>query len=169
MKLKKMVAASFAVVLALVVTAGPVLADCVNASRPDHANVVIAAHSPTLTNCGFAPCKPFLTFDEALFIMFEAPPGSFYAPGGLGLCEAGARLLVDQIHVAAAQPGSTIDLNWVVGGEALQGGGVGNASNPRAQQNLSNGRGIDLFLRNPEIVAVLSDENIRAAAGKCQP
>jgi hypothetical protein len=169
MKLKKMVAASFAGVLALVVTAGPAFADCVNASRPDKANVVIAAHSPTLTNCGFAPCKPFLTFDEALLIMFQAPPGSFYAPEGLGLCLTGAEYLVGLIHDAADQPNSTIDLNWVVGGEALQSGGVGNASNPRALQNLSNGRGIDLFLRNPEIVAVLSDANIATAAGMCQP
>ena len=170
-KLKKMVVASVAGVVALLVGAGPAFADCVNVSRSDKANAQIAAHSPALSSvsCGFAPCTPHLTLDQALLIDFEAPAGSFYAPNGLGLCEPGARYLVDQIHAAAAQPGSSIDLTWVVGGEALQSGGLFNASNPRAQQNLSNGKGIDLFLQNPEIVAVI-DLNIDAArAIPCGP
>ena len=165
---RSFVAAVLLVGVGMMVAAGPAFADCVNVNRSDNANVQIAAHSPDLStvSCGFAPCTPFLTLDEALLVIFEAPPGSFYAPDGLGLCEPGAQYLVDQIHVAAAQPGSSIDLNWVVGGEALQSGGLLNGSNPRAQQNLSNGKGIDLFMGNAEIMAVI-DLNIATAAGMC--
>ena len=155
MKLKKMVAASFAGVLALVVTAAPVLADCVNASRADKANVLIAAHSPA-----------FLTLDELLLYVFEAPAGSLPDVGrlALDLCPQGAQYLVDQIHAAAALPGSGIDLTWVFSIEALQSGGLQNASNPRAKQNTSNGKGVDLLRENAElwnlIEANIGDANL---------
>ena len=165
MKLKWFWRLSLAVV-ALGVTAGPALADCVNVSRSRIANVVIAAHSPTLTNCAYAPCKPHLTLNETLLIEFEAPAGSFYAPDGLGLCPDGATWLVAQVDAAAALPGSAIDLTWVVGGEALQGGGLFNASNLRARQNLSNGKGVDLFLQYAEITTVI-EANVATAAGMC--
>jgi hypothetical protein len=156
-------------VVALGMTAGPVFADCVNVSRSDKANVQIEAHSPALSPvvCGFAPCTPHLTFDETLLLLFEGAV-SFYDPYGLDLCPEGARYLVEQIHLAAALPGSGIDLTWVVGGTALQSGGLENASNPRAQQNLSNGRGIDLFTTNAEISAVI-DANLDQANGYCPP
>jgi len=151
-------------VVALAVTAGPAFADCINVSRPDNANVKIVAHTPTLSNCGFAPCSPHLTLDQALLIDFEAPAGSFYAPDGLGLCPQGARYLLGRIHDAASSLG--IDLTWVVGGEALQSGGLFNASNPRAHENLTNSKGLDLFLQYAEIRKLI-EANIATAAGKC--
>ena len=168
MKLKKMVMASVAGAVALVVTAGPAFADCTNASRPDKANVQIAAHSPALSpvSCGFAPCTPFLTLDEGLLVLFEAPAGSFPGPLVLALCPLGAQYLLAQIHVAATKPGSSIDLTWIIGGEALQSGGLENASNPRAQQNFSNGKGIDLLGANAEIWAVVAAYSA-TAAGMC--
>jgi len=161
MKLKKMVAASFAGVLALVVTAGPAFADCVNASRPDTVNVVIAAHS-----------RGFVSLDEALLFIFQVEPGSREIQVGrlaLGLCEARAQYLVDKIDIAAAQTGSSIDPTWVVGINAVQSGGLESASNPHARANLSNGRGIDLFRDNEElwnlILANIGDANLIS----CQP
>jgi len=153
---KKMVVASVVGVVALVVTAGA-FADCVNPSRSDKGNAQIAANSPTLSPdvCGFAPCTPHLTFDEALHLLLEGTV-SFYDPYGLDLCPAGAQYLVDQIDAAALLSDSSIDLTWVVGGIALQSGGLLNASNPRAQQNLSNGTGIDLFTTNAEISGVIA-------------
>ena len=156
MKLKWFWRVSLAVV-ALVVTAGPAFADCVNVSRPDTANVQIAAHSPS-----------FLTLDEALLVIFEAPAGSLPDVGrlALDLCPQGAQYLVDQIHAAAAHPGSGIDLTWVFSIQALQSGGLQNASNPRAQQNISNGKGIDLLRENAEIFAVIG-ANIATAKRMC--
>ena len=166
-KLKKMVVASVAGVMALLLTAGPAFADCVNVSRSGTANAQIAAHSPTLSPavCGFAPCSPHLTFDETLRLLFEGTV-SFFDPYGLDLCPAGATYLIDQVHAAALLPGSSIDLAWVVGGTALQSGGLENASNPRAQENLLNGKGIDLFTNNAEISTVIAD-NIDAAEWIC--
>ena len=157
MKLKKIVAASFAGVLALVVTAGPAFADCVNVSRADKANVVIAAHSPA-----------FLTLDELLLYVFEAPAGSLPDVGrlALDLCPHGAQYLLDKIHAAAAQPGTGIDLTWVFSNNALQSGGLFNASNPRATQNTSNGKGIDVLRENGEIWAVIQ-ANIGSATLLC--
>ena len=163
---KKIVVASVVGVVALV-AAVPAFADCVNPSRSDNANAQIAANSPTLppNSCFYAavtPCRPFLTVDQVLLVEFVFPDGSFPALGGIALCPAGARYLVDQIDLAAALPGSTIDLTLVNGGQALQSGGQLNASNPRVQQNFSNGKGIDLLRTNAEIVAVI-EANITAA------
>ena len=158
MKLKWWWRLSLAVVV-LGVTAGPAFADCVNVSRPDKANVQIAAHSPS-----------FLTLDELLLYVFEAPAGSLPDVGrlALDLCPQGAQYLLDKIHTAAAQPGSGIDLTWVFSNEALQSGGLGNASNPHAKQNTSNGKGIDLLRENVEIWAVI-EANIGTARVKCGP
>jgi len=169
--LKKMVMASVACVVALGLTAGPAFADCVNASRSDKANVKIAAHSPDLppNACFYSavtPCRPFLTVDQLLLVEFEMPDGSFPALGGIALCPAGAQYLVDQIDLAAAKPGSTIDLTLVNGGEALQSGGQLNASNPRVQQNFFNGKGIDLLRANAEISEVIAAK-VATAAGMC--
>jgi hypothetical protein len=70
------------------------------------------------------------------------------------------------MHAAAAQPGSGIDLTWVVSNRTVQAGGLQNASNPRAQQNLSNGTGIDHLGENAAIGAVIG-ANIGAAAALC--
>ena len=163
----KMVVASVAGVVALGVTAGPALADCANVSRSDTANVQIAANSPiTPSGCGSAaPCTPHRSLDETLLIIFQAP-ASFAGPLGLGLCPQGAQYLVDQIDAAAALPGSGIDLAWVTSFETLQSGGILNNSNPRALQNLSNGKGIDLLGENAEILAVVNT-NLATATGIC--
>jgi hypothetical protein len=166
----KIVVASVAGVVALAMMAGPAFADCVNVSRPDKANVQIAAHSPAVSpdSClyeAITPCTPHLTLDNLLLLEFGLP-ASVVGPLGLGLCPQGAQYLVDQIHAAAALPGSGIDLTLVVGGLALQSGGQLNASNPRVQQNLFNGKGIDLLGANAEILAVI-EANIAAAAALC--
>ena len=137
----------------VVLLAGPAFAhECYNASRSDKGNQQIAAHSPA-----------FNTLDESALGFFTAP-----GPDGLGLCPAGAQYLLDQIHAAAAQPGSGIDLDWVVSNRSLQASGLEGASNPRAQQNLSNGTGIDHLGENAALGAVIG-ANIGTAAGMCGP
>jgi hypothetical protein len=136
---------------ALVLAAGPAAAhECYNASRSDNGNQQIAAHSPA-----------FVTLDESAMGFFTAP-----APDGLGLCTLGAQYLLAQLHAAAAQPGSGIDVNWVVSNRSLQAGGLETASNPRAQENLANGKGIDHLGENAEIGAVIG-ANVATAAGMC--
>jgi hypothetical protein len=136
---------------AVVLAAGPAAAhECYNASRSDNGNQQIAAHSPA-----------FNTFDEVAM-------GFFTDPSGLGLCPAGAQFMLAQVHAAAALPGSGIDLNWVVSNRSLQAGGLESASNPRAQENLSNGTGIDHLGENPALGAVIG-ANIGTAAGMCGP
>ena len=124
--------------------------ECYNASRSDTGNIQIGAHSPA-----------FATLDEVAMGFFTAP-----APDGLGLCPAGAQYLVDQLNAAAAQPGSTIDLNWVVSTRTVQASGLDNSPNARAQQNLSNGTGIDHLGENAEIGAIIG-ANIGTAIGMC--
>jgi hypothetical protein len=138
---------------AVVLAAGPAAAhECYNASRSDNGNQQIAAHSPA-----------YNTFDETAMGFFTAPQ-----PDGLGLCPVGAQYLLDQVHAAAALPDSGIDLNWVVSNRALQAAGLEKASNPRAQQNLSNGTGIDHLGENAALGAVIG-ANIGTAAGMCGP
>ena len=133
----------------VLLVAGPAAAhECYNASRSDTGNQQIAAHSPA-----------FDTFDETVLGFFEAPDG-------LGLCPAGAQYLLDQIHIAAAQPGSGIDLNWVISNRTVQASGLDNSPSARAQSNLANGTGIDHLGENPEIGAVIG-ANIGTAAGMC--
>jgi hypothetical protein len=124
--------------------------ECYNASRSDTGNIQIGAHSPA-----------FNTLDEVAMGFFTAP-----APDGLGLCPAGAQYLLDQLHAAAAQPGSTIDTTWVVSNRTVQASGLDNSPNARAQQNLSNGTGIDHLGENAEIGAIIG-ANIGAAIGMC--
>lgn len=154
MKLKKMVMASVVGLMALVVTAGPALADCINVSRPDTANGVIAAHS-----------RGFVSLDEGLTFMFQVQPGSLDIEVGrlaLGLCPLRAQYLVHQIDVAAAQADSSIDPTWVIGINAVQGGGLVNPSSSRAQENVSNSAGIDLLRENQELWNLIQ-ANIGAA------
>ena len=124
--------------------------ECYNASRSDNGNIQIGTHSAA-----------FNTFDEVAMGFFTGP-----APDGLGLCPAGAQYLLDQIHAAAAQPGSTIDTNWVVSNRTVQAAGLDNSPSARAQQNLSNGTGIDHLGENAEIGAIIG-ANIGAAYGMC--
>ncbi len=148
MKLKIAIA-TVAGVVGLAGMAGPAFAhECYNASRSDNGNVKIAAHS-----------SAFWSFDETVLGFAESPDG-------LGLCPDGAQYLLDQMHAAAALPGSTINLTWVVSNRTVQAGGLENASNPSAQKNLSNGTGIDHLGENAEIGAVIG-ANMGAAAALC--
>lgn len=132
---------------AVVLAAGPVAAhECYNASRSDKGNQQIAAHSAA-----------FVTFDESATGFFTF---------GLGLCPAGVEYLLAQVHLAAAQPDSELDLNLVVGGRSLQAGGIAHSPSARAQANLSNGTGIDLLGENAELGAVIG-ANVGTAAGMC--
>ena len=117
-------------------------------SRSDKGNQQVAANS-----------SAFVTFDESAMGFFTF---------GLGLCPAGADYLLDQVHTAAALPDSGIDVNWVVSAHALQAGGLESASNPRAQENLSNGKGIDHLAANGPLGAVIG-ANVGAAAALCGP
>jgi hypothetical protein len=148
MKLKIAIA-TVAGVVGLGAMAGPAFAhECYNASRADNANLKIAAHSPA-----------YWSFDETVLGFAEDS-------GGLGLCPAGAQYILDQIHAAAALPGSTINLTWVVSNRTVQAGGLEKVSNPSAQQNLSNVTGIDHLGEDAEIGAVIG-ANIGAAAALC--
>ena len=167
---KKIVVASVVGVVALV-AAVPAFADCVNPSRSDQGNAQIAANSPTLkpSQCFYSavvPCSPFLTINQLLLVEFEMPDGSFPTVVG-ALCPADAQYLVDQIDKVAAELG--IDLTWMVGGEAVQSGGQVNASNPRVQQNLFNGKGIDLLRANTKLADFIRDNFTAAQAVPCGP
>ena len=148
MKLKIAIA-TVAGVVGLAGMAGPAFAhECYNASRSDNGNLKIAAHSPA-----------FSSFDETVLGFAESPDG-------LGLCPDGAQYLLDQMHAAAALPGSTINLTWVVSNRTVQAGGLEKVSNPSAQKNLSNGTGIDHLGENAEIGAVVG-ASMGAAAALC--
>ncbi len=135
--------------VAVALAAGPAVAhECYNTSRSDKGNQQVAANS-----------SAFVTFDESAMGFFTF---------GLGLCPAGADYLLDQVHTAAALPDSGIDVNWVVSARALQAGGLESASNPRAQENLSNGKGIDHLAANGPLGAVIG-ANVGAAAALCGP
>jgi hypothetical protein len=136
---------------AVLLAAGPAAAhECYNASRSDTGNQQIAAHSPS-----------YVTLDESALAFFTAP-----SPDGLGLCPAGAQYLLDQVHAAAALPGSGIDLNWVVSNRALQAGGIGHSPSATAQGNVANGTGVDHLAENAELGAVIG-ANVETAAGMC--
>jgi hypothetical protein len=146
---RKMLMTAVAGCAGVALMAGPAFAhECYNASRSDNGNAQIAAHSAA-----------YSTFDEVAL-------GFFTSPDGLGLCPAGAQYMLDQVHLAAAQPGSGIDLNWVVSNRTVQAGGLENTSNARAQANLANGTGVDHLGENAEIGAVIG-ANIGIAAAMC--
>ena len=146
MKLK-IVVASVAGVVGLAGMAGPAAAhECYNASRSSTGNQQIAAHSPA-----------YDTFDETALGFFQF---------GLGLCPAGAQYLLDQVHVAAALPGSGIDLTWVVSNRTVQAGGIDHSPSARAGENLTNGTGIDHLAENAALGAVIG-ANIGAAGAMC--
>ena len=145
-KLSLSATGALAVVLLI---AGPAAAhECYNASRSANGNQQIAAHSPS-----------FNTFDESAY-------GFFSSPDGLGLCPAGAQYLLDQVHAAAAQPGSGIDLTWVISNRTVQAGGLDHSPSARAAANLTNGTGIDHLGENAALGAVIG-ANIGTAAGMC--
>ena len=131
----------------VVLLAGPAAAhECYNASRSTTGNQQVAAHSPS-----------YNTFDESA--------SGFFAQG-LGLCPAGVQYMLDQVHAAAALPGSGIDLTWVVSNRTVQAGGIDHSPSARAQANLSNGTGIDHLAENAALGAVIG-ANIGTAAGMC--
>ena len=155
--LRKVALSVTGAVAALILVAGPAAAhECYNASRSTTGNQQIAAHSPS-----------YSTFDETVL-------GFATSSEGLGLCPAGAQYLLDQLHAAAGQPGSGIDLNWVVSNRTVQAGGLENTSSPSAQQNLSNGKGVDHLGENPEIAkkiheAVIAKLTVHPAAPAAAP
>jgi len=150
-RLRKTMMGAVGVSAAVALMAAPAFAhECYNASRSDTGNVQIGAHSPS-----------FDTLAEVAMGFFSAP-----APDGLGLCPAGAQYLLGQLAAAAAEPGSGIDMTWVTSNRTVQAGGLDNATNPRAKQNLSNGTGIDHLAENAAIGAVIG-ANIGAAIGMC--
>ena len=67
-----------------------------------------------------------------------------------------------------ALPGSGIDTNWVISEVSLQAGGLEGVKNPRAQANLSNGKGIDHLGANEALGAVIG-ANLVAAQALCAP
>jgi hypothetical protein len=147
--LRKFPMAVMGAMAAVLLVAGPAAAhECYNASRSDTGNQQLAAHSPS-----------YSTFDETAF-------GFFTAPDGLGLCPAGAQYLLDQVHVAAAQPDSGIDLNWVISNRTVQAGGIDHSPSARAQANLTDGKGIDHLAENAALGAIIG-ANIATAAGMC--
>jgi hypothetical protein len=147
--LRKFPMAVMGAMAAVLLVAGPAAAhECYNASRSDTGNQQLAAHSPS-----------YSTFDETAL-------GFFTAPDGLGLCPAGAQYLLDQVHVAAAQPDSGLDLNWVISNRTVQAGGIDNSPSARAQANLTDGKGIDHLAENAALGAVIG-ANIATAAGMC--
>jgi hypothetical protein len=147
--LRKFPMAVMGAMAAVLLVAGPAAAhECYNASRSDTGNQQLAAHSPS-----------YSTFDETAL-------GFFTAPDGLGLCPAGAQYLLDQVHVAAAQPDSGLDLNWVISNRTVQAGGIDHSPSARAQANLTDGKGIDHLAENAALGAVIG-ANIATAAGMC--
>ena len=147
--LRKVALSVTGAVAALILVAGPAAAhECYNASRSTTGNQQIAAHSPA-----------FSTFDETAM-------GFFTDPSGLGLCPDGAQYLLDQVHAAAALPGSGIDLTWVVSNRTVQAGGIDHSPSTQAAGNLSNGTGIDHLAENAALGAVIG-ANIATAAGMC--
>ena len=136
---------------AVVLVARPAAAhECYNASRSATGNEQIAAHSPS-----------YSTLDETALGFFTAP-----APDGLGLCPDGAQYLLDQVHAAAALPGSGLDLTWVVSNRTVQAGGIDHSPSERAAANLTNGKGIDHLAENAALGAVIG-ANVETAAGMC--
>ena len=116
---------------------------------------------PCATTISVNHSPSFDTLAEVAMGFFSAP-----APDGLGLCPAGAQYLLGQLAAAAAEPGSGIDMTWVTSNRTVQAGGLDNATNPRARQNLSNGKGIDHLGENAAIGTVIG-ANIGTAIGMC--
>ncbi len=136
-------------VAAVVLAAGPAVAhECYNASRSDKGNQQVAANSPRSSRS----------------------TNRRWASSGLGsVCVPRERTyLLGQVHAAAALPDSGIDVDWVVSAASLQAGGLEGAKNPRAQENLSNGKGVDHLGANEALGAVIGT-NLGAAQDLCTP
>jgi hypothetical protein len=145
--MRKFLAAAAVAGLTVAIMAGPASAhECYNTNRSSQGNSQIAAHSPSFT-----------TFDEsAMGFLTEE----------VGLCEAGAQWLIDQLHAAADAGTLDFDPNVVVSIRATQAGGIDNSPNARAQSNLANGKGIDHLAENVALNEFLA-ANIPAAFGQC--
>jgi hypothetical protein len=147
--MRKLIAAVGVAGLMVALGAGPAFAhDCYNASRSAQGNASIAAHSPSFT-----------TFDQAALGFFQAPQ-----PDGLGLCPAGAQVLLQAIHDQG--PALGFDPNVVISTRVVQAGGIANSPNPTAQGNLSNGVGIDHLDENVTLNQLIG-ANIQDAIAAC--
>src|SRR5881397_684624 len=129
MFMRKLLAVVAVAGFAVAVAAGPAFAhECYNTNRSAQGNSQIAAHSPS-----------FVTFDEsAMGFLTEE----------VGLCDAGAQWLIDQIHAAADAGTLDFDPNVVVSIRATQAGGIDHSPSETAQSNLANGQGIDHLAEN---------------------
>ncbi len=146
-RLRKFPVSVVGAVAVVVLVAAPAAAhECYNASRSTTGNQQIAAHSPA-----------YDTFDETALGFFTF---------GLGLCPTGAQYLLDQVHAAAALPGSGIDLAWVVSNRTTQAGGIDHSPSARAGENLMDGKGIDHLAENAALGEVIG-ANIGTAGGMC--
>jgi hypothetical protein len=133
--------------MAIVLGSGPAFAhECYNASRSAQGNTSIAAHS-----------QSFATFDASAFEFLTDPTG-------IGLCDAGANWLIDQLNANAASLG--ISDTTVVFERTTQAKGIDNSPNPRAQANLSNGKGVDHLGENVALNEFIG-ANIGPAFGQC--
>lgn len=128
--------------------AGPASAhDCYNTSRSAQGNQSIAAHTS-----GFATFN-----DVAYYFLTQEPTGP-------GLCDAGAKYLIQLVDANAASLGISADT--VVSMRATQAGGVGHAKDVPAIQVLSNGKGIDHLEENTALDAFLG-AHIGEAFAQC--
>jgi hypothetical protein len=145
--MRKFLAAAAVAGLAVAIMAGPASAhECYNTNRAAQGNAQVAAHSPS-----------FATFDEsAMGFLTEE----------VGLCEAGAQWLIDQIHAAATAGTLDFDPDVVVSIRATQAGGIDHSPSARATANLANGKGIDHLAENVALNDFVG-ENIPAAFGQC--
>jgi hypothetical protein len=138
--MRKLLAAVGVAGLIVALAAGPASAhECYNASRSAQGNAQIAANS-----------NGHITFDEVITFFLTDPTG-------IGLCPAGAQVVLDEIHAAADAGTLAVDTSVVVGANSTQAGGLDNSPNPRAQSNLSNGKGIDHLAENQALVDFIGE------------
>jgi hypothetical protein len=146
--MRKLMVATAITGMALVLGAGPAFAhECYNASRSAQGNTSIAAHS-----------KNFVTFNDSAFEFLTDPTGP------IGLCDAGASWLIDQIDQNSATLG--VSDTTVVFERTTQAKGIDNSTNPRALSNLSNGKGVDHLGENVALNDFIG-ANVGAAFGQC--
>jgi len=147
--MKKLLAAIALVGLAMVLASSPAFAhECYNASRSATGNASIAAHSPS-----------YISLSDAALDFFTTPP-----PDGLGLCDAGASWLLDQIDANAASLG--VSSNTQISIRVVQAGGIDHSPNARAQANQSNGKGVDHLGENSALNAFIG-ANFAEASAQC--
>ena len=146
--MRKLLVATAIAGMAVVLGAGPAFAhECYNTQRSAQGNTSVATHSPN-----------FVTFNDSAFEFLTDPTGP------IGLCDAGASWLVDQIDQNAAALGITS--TTVVFERTTQAKGIDNSPNARAQSNLSNGKGVDHLAENVALNDFIG-ANIGPAFGQC--